>query len=168
MKYPNRSMYLEGIETIILTCISNRNPPTTYLWYFNGTSIHAGNVFEIKNGRESESGQYICNASNLFHGTVFEASNAVNVQITSKYPTVHKCRRISKNSNSTDANNQEMNTYFTIDDTSYERIGPLDHHPYQEIFQISSTQDCKDKNSQYLTAVSIQEENQKASIITLP
>lgn len=85
MKYPNRSMYMEGIEIILLTCISNGNPSPTYLWYFNGTSIHAGSVLEIKNIRERESGQYICNASNSFHGTIFEASNAVNITVTSKY-----------------------------------------------------------------------------------
>ncbi|XP_071131768.1 CD166 antigen-like [Mytilus edulis] len=81
MKYPNRSMYMEGIEIILLTCISNGNPSPTYLWYFNGTSIHAGSVLEIKNIRESESGQYFCNASNSFHGTLFEASHAVNISV---------------------------------------------------------------------------------------
>lgn len=84
MKYPNRSRYSEEIEVIILTCLSNGNPSPTYSWYFNQTVIQAGSVFEIKNGRESDSGLYICNASNSFHGTKFEASNTVDIQIISK------------------------------------------------------------------------------------
>lgn len=53
-----------------------------------------------------------------------------------------------------------MDAYYTIEDTAYERIGSPDHHQYQDIFQISSTKDCNDKNTQYLTVVSI-EENSK-------
>lgn len=74
----------------------------------------------------------------------------------------YKCKSINTPSSSTEKNNQEMNTYFTIEETAYERIGPQDHHQYQDIFQISSTEDCNDKNTQYLTVVSI-EENSKTN-----
>ncbi|XP_052069883.1 uncharacterized protein LOC127708798 [Mytilus californianus] len=183
MKYLNRSTYLEGIEIIDLTCISNGNPPPTYLWYFKGTYLDAGSVLKIKNGRESDSGLYTCNASNSFHETFFEASNSVDILITKtehsspsstnyssiEVPTIvavlcgllvviiiflvtwifhnHKCRHNKKNNNSTELNNQELNTYDTIDDiSSYEKTGPLDQRPYNEMDQISIREDCEDEN----------------------
>ncbi|CAC5357732.1 unnamed protein product [Mytilus coruscus] len=189
MKYPNRSTYLEGIEIIDLTCISNGNPPPTYLWYFKGTYLDAGSVLKIKNGRESDSGWYTCNASNSFHETFFEASNSIDILITiSTIVAVlcrllfviiiflvtwifhnHRCRCNKKNNNSTELNNQEMYSYDTIDDqTSYERPGPLDHRPYNEIFQISKAEDFEDENRKYMTVVSEIQEKEQETIIKIP
>lgn len=85
MKYPNQSTYTEGSSIILLTCISNGNPLPTYSWYFNGTFVNVGSVLEIMDGRESENGFYICDASNSFNGQKFEASKSVYIHIISKY-----------------------------------------------------------------------------------
>lgn len=84
MKYPNQSTYTEGSSIILLTCISNGNPLPTYSWYFNGTFINTGSVLEIRDGRESANGFYICDASNSFNGKQFEVSKSVYIHIISK------------------------------------------------------------------------------------
>ncbi|CAG2217948.1 CADM3 [Mytilus edulis] len=58
IKFPNISTYSEGIDIIILTCISRGNPLPTYVWYLNEALTHVGSVLNIKNGRESESGRH--------------------------------------------------------------------------------------------------------------
>lgn len=84
MKFPNISTYSEGIDIIILTCISRGNPQPTYVWYFNEALTHVGSVLNIKNGRRSQSGLYICNASNSYSGTTFVASYSIDILIISK------------------------------------------------------------------------------------
>ncbi|CAC5407171.1 unnamed protein product [Mytilus coruscus] len=165
MKYPNISTYSEEIEIIILTCTSQGNPQPTYNWYFNETLIQVGSVLDIRNDRGREGGLFICTASNSYSGTTFVASNSVDIQIimTSIIGAIcgilaviivifviwnvytHKCCRKSKNNNSTEPNNQEMNVYNIIEETEYERTGQPYTHLYNEI---SKTEKCTGKQSQ--------------------
>ncbi|XP_067317300.1 carcinoembryonic antigen-related cell adhesion molecule 5-like [Anolis sagrei] len=76
---PRQQLYLADTN-LSLTCRADSDPPATYTWYFSNDSLPIGNdaQYVISGLSTSDSGTYLCNASNANTGL----SNTSSVQVT--------------------------------------------------------------------------------------
>ncbi|XP_059195085.1 carcinoembryonic antigen-related cell adhesion molecule 5-like [Centropristis striata] len=66
-------------ETLILKCFAESTPTATYIWKRNVTEIHESAVFTKNNTGLSDSGSYVCEATNTITGKTSSAVHELSV-----------------------------------------------------------------------------------------
>lgn len=51
-------------ETVSLMCQASSNPPSQYVWFYNNSQVHVGQMLTIAKIPRTRSGQYTCLAQN--------------------------------------------------------------------------------------------------------
>ncbi|XP_052818816.1 carcinoembryonic antigen-related cell adhesion molecule 1-like [Mya arenaria] len=82
--YPDKQLYIEGLEQLTLTCNAEGNPPPSYYWMFDNSTIAGCRSLVLDNLTAVQGGAYICIAYNSLKGVIqnVNASTYIVIQKT--------------------------------------------------------------------------------------
>ncbi|XP_048094036.1 hemicentin-2-like [Alosa alosa] len=69
-------------ETVSLVCQASSNPPSQYVWFYNNSQVHAGQMLTVRNIPRTSSGHYTCLAQN----TNLNTRSKKSITLTVYYP----------------------------------------------------------------------------------